>query len=265
MSTKHPAMAERLRQGDTILGTMLRMTRNPAIVKMAGDAGFDFVMLDLEHGDFTFNTVSDMALVGRSLGIGVLMRVPELSKAYVSRALDCGIDGIMVPMLETAEQARKLVDWARYAPQGKRGLATTGGMSGYTSPADTKTFMTESNQRVLVIAQIETVPAVEAIDEIASVDGIDVLLIGPNDLAVSLGKPGELTSPEEDEAIAKVAEAAQRHGKVFAMHAGTEMLRRWADRDMRMIMNSMDIHAMRSGLSSLAEVTRQLAGQAVSS
>lgn len=264
MATAQPFLAERLRGGETVVGTMIRMSRNPALVKIAGDADLDFIMLDFEHGDFTFNTVADMALVGRSLGVGVLVRVAELSRAFVSRSLDCGVNGVMAPMLESAEQARNLVDWCKYPPVGRRGLATLGGMSSYATSSDINAFMAESNDRVLAIAQIETVTAIDAIDDIAAVEGIDVLLVGPNDLAVSLGKPGDLTSPEETDAVERVAAAAERHGKVFAMHAGGEMLRRWAPRNMRMIMNGLDIAAMQKGLAQLAREARSFSSQATS-
>lgn len=261
MSSTQLSAVRRLRDGQTIAGTMFRMARHPAMIKMAADAGFDFVMLDFEHGDFNFQTVADLALLGRALNLDVMVRVAELSRAFVSRALDCGVTGVMAPMVESVQQAQQLVQWSKYPPLGQRGLATIGGMSGYRDAPDAVQYMADTNRQVLTIAQIETVAGVAAADGIAATPGIDVLLIGPNDLALSLGKPGELTCPEENDAIEHVAQAAHRHGKVFAMHAGGALLRRWTPRDMRMIMNGMDIKSILTALTTLAAETRELAQQ----
>lgn len=252
------SIAQRLAQDEAVIGTMIRSINTSAIVPIAQQAGFDFIMLDLEHGDHDFQTVQTIAQLGRASGLDVLVRVPELTRGYVSRALDCGVAGIMVPMLESAQQAQNLVNWCKYAPIGKRGLATAGGMSSFTNPANTAAFMAESNQRVLAIAQIETVAGVEAIDEIAAVPGLDALLIGPNDLAVSLGKPGQIHSPEQDQAVTRIAQAASRHHKPLGMHTDTAMLQRWHHLGMRLLMNSLDITMLSHAMTQTAVATRQL-------
>jgi 2-keto-3-deoxy-L-rhamnonate aldolase RhmA len=245
-----------LGQGLPVVGTMLRLIRNTAVLPVAADAGLDFVMLDLEHGPYSLETVADMAVVARAHGIGLLARVPELARGYVSRALDCGLDGVMVPMLERPEQARQLAEWSKYSPVGRRGLSTTGGHTGYRKIGSAVETMEQLNGRTLAIAQVETVLGVENAAAIAATDGIDALLVGPNDLACSLGKPGQLDCAEEEDAIARVAAAAADAGKAFGMHAGAEMLRRWAGHGMTLVMSSMDIYVLSSGLRRLNEETR---------
>src|SRR5690606_31798457 len=135
-----------------------------------------------------------------------------------------------VPMLETPEQAAKLVEWGKYAPLGGRGLSSFGAQTQFQSPGDVVEYMAQSNRRTLLIAQMETRLAAANADAIAATPGIDALLVGPNDLAVSLGHPGQLDTPEEDAAIEAIAAASAAHGKAFGMHAGAAMLERWVDR-----------------------------------
>lgn len=242
-----------LLEGKSAVGTMIRLIRTPAVVLVAKDAGLDFVMFDMEHGPFGFETISDAASLAQAGGIDCFVRVPELSKGYVSRALDCGASGIMVPMIKDGQQAHQFAQWAKYQPTGRRGL---GGWGAHTHYRDTSSkgvaFLRAENERILTIAQIERVEAIENIDEIASVDGIDALLIGPADLSNSLGIGGQFTHPRMEEAIAQVAEAAARHHKVFGMHSGEALLRSWIPRGCRLRMNSMDIELLREGMGRVA-------------
>ena len=237
-----------VRDGKKIVGTMLRFSRNSAVARIAGNAGLDFIMMDMEHGSYSLETIADICKVGRAAGLACFVRVPELSKAFVSRALDCGAVGIMVPMLETEAQAELLAGWSKFHPLGRRGLGSTGVHTDYVSAKDAPAFMADADAQTLSIAQIETAQAVENIDAIAAVAGIDAMLIGPNDLAISLGIPGQLEAPEMDDAIGKVAEAAAREGKVFGMHAPDPMLDKWKARGLRLIMSSLDIAMLSLGM-----------------
>jgi 2-keto-3-deoxy-L-rhamnonate aldolase RhmA len=244
---------EKLRKGKRAVGTMVRMTRNPAVATMAHNAGLDYIMLDLEHGPYTMETVDDIFKVGRAYGLGCFVRVPELAKGTVSRALDSGATGVMVPMLESVEQARLLVRWAKYAPLGSRGLGGAGGHSNFKgiSPDETPDFMARANVDTIAIAQIETARAIENIDAIAAVPGIDALLIGPNDLAISMGCAGDLLGDTLDEAIGRVSEAARKHDKIFGMHAPDPLLDRWLPKGLTFVMNNLDTNILAAGLKAI--------------
>jgi 2-keto-3-deoxy-L-rhamnonate aldolase RhmA len=241
-----------LRNGTPFIGTMIRLIRNPGIVLIAANAGLDFVMFDMEHGSMNFETLADSASLARQRGIGCFVRVPELSKGNVSRALDCGVNGVMVPMIATAEDAQKLVNWAKFSPIGERGLGGRGAHTDYLdAAADPVSYMKEANEEVLTIAQIELAEAIENIDAIAAVKGLDALLIGPADLSNSLGVNGEFNHPVMDEAILKVAEAAKKHNKVFGFHAGEELTRKWMDHNLTLRMSLMDIALLHAGMEKL--------------
>ncbi|MDZ4165933.1 MAG: aldolase/citrate lyase family protein [Smithellaceae bacterium] len=243
-----------LREGKKKVGTMVRMVRNPASAWMAHQAGLDFIMLDLEHGPFNMETVEDVFKVGRALHLGCLVRVPELSKAYVSRIMDAGATGVMAPMLETKEQAERLVYWSKYTPLGNRGYGGIGGHTNFQAIplGDTTAFLVNANEETISIAQIETALAIENIDEIASVPGLDALLIGPNDLAISLGCAGDLLGPVLDAAIGKVAAATRKHGKIFGMHAPEALLDRWIPKGCNLIMSNLDANILLAGMKAIS-------------
>jgi 2-keto-3-deoxy-L-rhamnonate aldolase RhmA len=237
---------------------MIRICRNPAIVPIAKQAGLDFIMLDMEHGGYSWETLSDILLTGKMAGLDVYVRVPELARGYVSRVLDCGATGVMVPMVETVEQAKALADWAKYPPLGGRGLSSSGCHTAYRRESSVDAWMASANQSTLAIAQVETAKGAEEARGIASVDGIDVLLVGPNDLAVSLGCAGQLTCPREEQAIRKIADAAHEAGKRFGMHAGAQVLERWIPGGMEVIMNSIDTTFLAEGLERVRDSVRSL-------
>jgi 2-keto-3-deoxy-L-rhamnonate aldolase RhmA len=245
-------VVEALKEGNRIVGTMIRMVRNPAVARVARQAGLDFVMFDMEHGSYSLDLLSDIFAVARAVGLAGFVRVPELSKAYISRVMDAGAVGVMVPMLESVEQARAFVGWAKYAPVGKRGFGSAGGHTNYAPASDAVGFMKAANEETLTIAQIETSQAVERIDAIAAVEGIDALLIGPNDLAISLGHPGDLMNKEVTAAISKVADSARSHGKIFGMHAPDALTEMFIPKGLRLLMSGLDHGMLVAGMKAVA-------------
>lgn len=236
---------EKLLAGTKVAGTMLRIVRNPAVMQMAGNAGLDFVMYDCEHGNYNMETLHDAFILANALGLAGLVRVPAGTREWISRVLDQGAVGVMVPMVETPEQAETLVKYAKYQPVGGRGY-TAGCAHTRFRGGKHADIMETGNNTVVAIAQIETRRAVDNVDAIASVAGIDALLIGPNDLSVSLGIPGDIMNPVELEAIAKVAAACKKHNKVFGLHAGAELLARFA-KDLTLVMSMVDTDLLTQG------------------
>ncbi len=248
---------DKLKQGKPAVGTMVRVVRNPAFAWMVKHAGLDFYMYDMEHGPYAIETLSDCFKVARAAGVGGFVRVPELTKGFVSRILDAGATGVMVPMLETVEEAEKFVAWAKFAPVGKRGLGSLGGHTNFGGlGGSAQEFMDQANRETMTIAQIETGLGVENVEKIAAMEGIDALLIGPNDLAISLGVPGDLLGDTVDAAISKVAEAAKKNGKVFGLHAPDALLDRWIPKGCNMIMSGLDSGIIANGLKAIAEKYR---------
>ncbi len=223
-------LKEKILSGKRVHGAMLRVSRNPGVCMLAKNAGLDFVMFDCEQAAYSFETLHDMFVMCNALGLAGWIRVPANGREHVSRSLDCGAKGVMVPMLEDAESARELARCAKFAPLGERGYGAGGANTGYVQGGKHAEVMARANAEVLAIAQIETRTGVDNAASIAAVPGIDSLLVGPNDLSVSLGVPGDLMNPVMLEAIGHVAEACRKEGKVFGLTGGVKLLAHFKDR-----------------------------------
>ena len=119
-------LKQKMKAGQKVYGTMLRVSRNPAVCYLAKNGSLDFVMFDCEQSNYSYESLHDMFIMGKALGLGGLLRVPQLSKDHISRSLDCGAIGAMVPMTETVEQAEEIVRWSKYSPLGERGYGAGG-------------------------------------------------------------------------------------------------------------------------------------------
>lgn len=205
---------ERLARGELVLCLGLRQARSPDIVMLARTAGFDAVYVDLEHSPLSLETASMLCASATALGIAGLVRVPSHAADAVSRALDGGAQGLLVPHVNTAEQARAIVSAARYPPIGARSvMGSTPALSYRSMPL--AEVITELNRNTLIIAMVETPEAVIEADAIAAVEGIDMLLIGSNDLCTEMGIAGQLRHPRLIEAYESVAAACRAHGKFW--------------------------------------------------
>jgi 2-keto-3-deoxy-L-rhamnonate aldolase RhmA len=251
-------LKEKLKSGNKVFGTMLRMSRSPQVCYLAKYAGFDFVMYDCEQSCYTISDLHDLFVMGNALGLPGFLRAPALEKEWVARPLDCGSSGVMVPMIETKEEAELLAALSKYPPLGERGFAGSSAGADYKGGKPLE-VMAAANDRILTIAQIETRLAVDNANSIAAVEGIDVLLIGPNDLSISLGVPGDINNPVELEAIAHVADACKSRGKYFGLHAGTGLLEKFTDK-LDFVMCQGDNDMLAKALKDTAEGCRKLFG-----
>ena len=248
-------LKEKLLSGQKIFGCMIRVVRNPAICLIAHHAGLDFIMFDCEHGNYTTETLHDVFIQANSVGLGGFLRVTSLSKDNISRPLDQGAIGVMLPMTETEEQAKGLVKWSKYSPIGERGFCSGVGMVGYKLGLTNVEVIEYGNSSVISIAQIETKMAIDNVDKIAAVNGIDALLVGPNDLSLSLGIPGDIMNPIEVDAIRCVAAACKKHGKAFGIHAGPKLLEKFID-DLTLVMMQGDTDVLSAGLKNINDTAR---------
>ena len=215
-----------LRAGDTVAGAMVFEFFTPGIATLLQHAGCRFAIHDMEHTGLGFETVRWLGATHRGRGIEPMVRVPRGEYAFIARALDVGVTGVMVPMVDSAEQARRIVECAWYPPHGRRGAAFGFAHDDYEggAPADK---MAALRERTLLIAQIETERGLAEVDAIAAVDGIDVLWVGHFDLTNFMGIPGAFDDPRFEAAMRRVAGAARAHGKAAAFMATDA---RWIER-----------------------------------
>jgi len=233
--TGKPFLKTRMRNGEVQFGAFI-MTPSPSIVEMFGYAGFDFVIIDREHGPGGLETLENSLRAAEASGMEALVRIPNGSHWEILSALDAGATGIVVPHVRTAEQVAAIVDAAHYPPYGSRGFATTAraGRHGFVTVEE---HLARARERTLVVAQIEDADALPNVHAIAAVDGLDAAFIGPADLAMSLGANADFNHPKTVAAIDGIlndlSSVDKAMGAAFAAdHEAVKMLR---SRGVRMI------------------------------
>ena len=246
----------RLAQGATVIGTMLVEIRQPGVMMLLANAGFDFVLIDNEHGPFSVETIADLSRAARAQGVTPIVRVPELTYAHVCQALDGGAQGIMLPRVVAASQVEECVRYMKYLPEGRRGAVLGRGHTGFKSGPLAET-LAALNRESFLIVQIETAEAVDHLDQILSVPGVNAALVGPTDLSVALGVPGLMDSPTLVTAIERTMAACGRHGVIPAIHTNdVAMTTAWARKGMRLVSISSEAGLLVAGARTAVEAIR---------
>ncbi|MDN5795585.1 MAG: aldolase/citrate lyase family protein [Intrasporangium sp.] len=207
------ALAQAVRSGESTLGTFVG-TASAVVAEVCAAAGFDWLLLDLEHGAGGEEQVRDVVPVAGAYGVPTVVRVESDARIRMGRVLDNGAAGIMLPRMENAGQVREALIHLRFPPQGDRGVATYNRACRFGLDPGA---LDRADDEILVVVQIESAAAVAAADEIAAIDGVDVLFIGPRDLSHDLGVPGDTSAPAFVEALETVLAAGQRHGKACGL------------------------------------------------
>ncbi|MGH7188948.1 MAG: HpcH/HpaI aldolase family protein [Acetobacteraceae bacterium] len=258
-------LKQRLADGGYAFGTMVFEFFTPGIAQIVRAAGAEFVLYDMEHSGVGIEAIKQQMATCRGIGIVPLVRVPATEYHFIARTLDAGAMGVMVPMVESAEQAREIVAMTRYPPRGRRGAAFGVAHDDYEAgPVAAK--IAAAMARTLVIVQIETAKGAEAVNEIAAVDGVDVVWLGHFDLTDFLGIPGEFGNDRYLEQVAAIVDAAGRHGKTAGfMPVDEKWARNYLGRGFRMMAYGMDLMMLQQELArGLAVMREHAAGETAS-
>ena len=248
---------DKLSRDELAIGVGIRAVRGVEVASIMKTAGFDWLFIDLEHGSTSIETAASISVAALTAGIAPLVRVPQGDLNMGTRCLDAGAMGIVMPHVDTVEEARAMVDAFRFAPQGHRSIAGNYAQLGFaTRPAAEVVGM--FNDAILVVAMMETPRAIENADKIAAVEGIDVLLMGTNDLCLEMGIPGKINDPRVASAIDSMVAACKKHGK-WAGLGGVytkELLKPYISRGVRMILAGNDISLLMNAASDQAQFVR---------
>jgi len=220
----------------------------PWFAEVIGKMGFDLIWLDLEHRAHGYDAIDPISLACRATGIDLMVRIPKAEYGNPMRALECGAHGIMVPHCRSAEEARRWVRWSRYPPLGERGFDSVGADAefGLSSPAQ---YLERSNRETFLVLQIEDRDALDHVEEIAAVEGVNVLFVGPADLSMSLGVPFQLDHPAMQSAIDRVANATAKAGIWWGTVTNSPAFAQQAlDRGARMVTCANDHFLLLDGL-----------------
>jgi 2-keto-3-deoxy-L-rhamnonate aldolase RhmA len=244
MSNDNP-LKQKLQAGQACFGAWL-LTTSADVAEILACGGIDFLILDHEHGQGSIESAIDQLRAMKGTGCVSVLRTPSNDYVYIKRALDAGVGGIMVPNVNSAEEARRVVEACRYAPRGFRGAF--GGMRAMDygfNPA----YYDQCSDDLLIVVQVENARAIDAIPEIAAVDGIDVVFIGPRDLSASLGKLNQFDDPVVRGHIERAADAILGSGKILGSTAATgKVAKDMAARGYRFIVPGSDATLLGLGI-----------------
>jgi 2-keto-3-deoxy-L-rhamnonate aldolase RhmA len=236
---------------------MVQDVRTPSIGQIMALAGIDFLFFDMEHGTFDLGVIADMIKVTRLAGLTPLVRVPDAEYHLMCRPLDAGAQGIMIPRIETKAQVEHIVECTLYPPLGKRGGSVNKGHNDF-APQNLWEFTEQANRQNMIILQIERQRAVEDIQELVTVPGVSAVLIGPNDMALSMGIHSDDMMQALEEPIQHVLDVSLEHNIPCGIHiSNLQWLAEWRRRGMRMLCYSSDIlflyHGAANGIQWLRE------------
>ena len=224
------------------LGTFLAESKSTSTVQILSNSKFDYITIDNEHGQYSTSDISELSRYAVLCGITPIVRVPDHQYHHLAQSLDGGAQGLMIPRITDAIQLQQLISYTKFPPSGIRGNALGRSYTMFKS-GNVVDAMNDSNQNTLIIAQIETKQAIDNIHDICNVDGVDVVLIGPNDLSIALGVPGDIQCELMQQSIQKVIDACHKtNGRVIPAihHNSIELAKFWLDRGMGMLSVSGD-------------------------
>jgi len=224
-----------LKEGKLQIGCGFNQIRSLEVPRILAAAGFHWTFLDAEHGGFDIETLQDLCHECAVAGVSPIVRVADMQYALVARALDCGAQGVIFPRVESPELLERAISWTKFPPRGVRGFGLNPAHVDYER-ATIPQILEHMNENVMVVLQIETRLAVERREELLAVPGIDAVLIGPVDLSISLGVPGDFQHPAMIEAMEKIRASCLKHGVAPGTQTRTVALAKfWIERGMKFV------------------------------
>ena len=250
---------ERLEAGELAIGMGVRQARSVDIGKIMKTCGYDWLFIDMEHGSMSVDDTVQMSIAASDAGITPIVRVPGFQHFHATRVLDGGALGVVFPHVDTAETANELANFCRYPPRGHRSVVGALPQIDFRSLPVSEAAQAINNA-VLVVVMLESPEAIERVEEIAAVDGVDVLLVGTGDLCMEMGIPGQVDSPKVVQAYEKLIAACHRNGKYPGLGGvyKPELMESYIGMGMRFILSSNDLAMMMAASTERASFLRGL-------
>lgn len=226
-----------LSHGDIVVGTFVMEFAVPQIATILASAGADFIIIDMEHTTFTMQTIGQIIRAARGSDLPSIVRVPSIERHFISRVLDAGASGLMIPRIESPNDVEKIIHFSKYSPEGDRGVAFGIGHTDYGDfrQLDEMEYLAKANEDLVIVGQIETKKGVGNIDKILSTGGLDAIFLGLYDLSTSLGVSGELNHQLVLDASNTVIKKAKKYGTAIGSYVNDfETGGHWIDRGVQM-------------------------------
>ncbi|KAI4642553.1 uncharacterized protein J4E79_011435 [Alternaria viburni] len=265
--TLHNSIREKMLRDEVAYTLSVKLVRSVELPMMAKTAGFDGILIDMEHSTFDLDTTSQICIAALYAGISPIVRVPSKDPFFVSRVLDGGAMGVIVPHIRSVQDAKEVVAAAKFQPLGHRSSTNNMPQFQYRHLA-AKAMSPVCNRETLVIPMVETLEAVECVEELAAIEGVDSLLIGTNDMCAELGIPGQYESPQLLEVYEKTIDACKKHGKwvgVGGLHSRLDLVEKFCKMGARWVMAATDGPLLLGGATKRAGEMAQLNARVKSS
>ncbi|MBD3187221.1 hypothetical protein GF325_10360 [Candidatus Bathyarchaeota archaeon] len=231
------SLKKQLQAGRSVTGIMVQDLVEPVIIPLLEACGFDFVVVDREHGPASFNQLQRLALVAKEYRIALLVRPTVGSYECIARVMDMGADGVMVPHVDTPSQAKEVIDAVKYPPVGKRGYGMRKFLSKWGDGMPSPSYVTRANEEIVVFIQVETPGAVTRASEMIEMDHVDGIIVGPADLTLNMGLQGQYQHPRFEKHMEDVLDACKEAGKHGGAHFGSaDLALSWKHRGMNILM-----------------------------
>lgn len=253
---------ERMRSGEITLGLVVRLARSGEIAAIAKASGHDFLFIDTQHALYSLETIGHIIQAAIGCGIATIVRVPRYDDPDIAKLLDAGASGIIVADIANAEQARKVVESCRFPPLGKRSVQSTYPVTRYR-PYPIAALLAELERKTLVGCMIETAEGMRNLDDIASMEGVDLVHLGCTDLLADLGRPGAFDDPELIAAVHRIIEVCAANGKFAGLGGDRDIgrLKGYFKRGLRFHTTQTDITYLIEAASQRAKALRDDAGR----
>ncbi len=236
---------EKILNNELCLGVGLRQSRTVDVGKIMATSGYDWLFIDMEHNSMDVDIASQISVAAQDAGITPIVRVPDFAHHHATRVLDCGAMGVVFPHVDNADIAKKLVSYCLYPPKGHRSMTGVLPQLDFKQQpiADVASII---NKNMLIVIMLESPEAIDNVDSIAAVDGVDVILIGTNDLCMEMGIPGDYSNPKVKDAYTKVIKACKKYGKTPGMGGvyNEELMSEYIKMGMRFILSGSDLSFM---------------------
>ena len=234
-------MKDKLKNKQLVIGTMVSEIQTPNLVRMLNVAGFDYLIIDNEHGYFSYDAIANMSAIATGINLPLIVRITTASRENITKLLDLGVDGLLLTMTHTKELIEDCIDYAKYPPLGNRGISTQRAHTGY-DPGELKQCLIDGNKKTMVFAQIESKQGVANLEEIISVEGLDGVFIGPNDLSLDLGEIGNFEHEDVVEALDYIVETCVNHDiPVGIISSKEEFLKKYMNKGVTMVSCNSEI------------------------
>lgn len=245
------SLRERILNKEVVIGMFYKFN-SQAIVEMVGNAGFDFIIVDTEHSNYSSYDVEGLIRAAECVGMSSVVRVREAIAEDVLHALDSGSDGVQIPSITSIEAAKEVCQSTKYYPQGNRGLSTNQRSAMYSGWNREVPYIEYSNKNSLVVVHVENKNIADRVDELLEIPQLDVIFVGPSDLSQSMGKPGQVNDPDIVAVIEDVFKKTLAKGKAVGIYCGTQAdIKKYVDLGATYIAYGSDVTAMVGALKNL--------------